>query len=52
MNSNLALRAFFDRNRHTPYVALAAEDVYVRFAANTSEFGNESGRIESFVGKR
>ena len=34
MNSYLALRVCFDRNRHTPRVALAAENVYVGFGAN------------------
>ena len=46
MNSNLALRACFDRNLHTPRVALAAENVYVGFGANAIRIESETEAIE------
>ena len=46
MNSNLALRACFDRNRHTPSVALAEENVYVGFGANAIRIWRERKALE------
>ena len=46
MNSNLALRACFDRNRHTPRVALAAENVSVEFGANAIRIWRETKALE------
>ena len=46
MNSNLALCACFNRNRHTPHVALAAENVYVGFGANAIRIWRETKALE------
>ena len=45
MNSNLALHACFDRNRHTPHVALAAEKTCrLDLVQMQSEFGEKRKR--------
>ena len=44
MNSNLALRACFDRNRHTLRVALAAETCRLDSVQMQSEFREKRKR--------
>ena len=46
MNSNIALRACFDRNRHTARVAVTAENVYVGFGANAIRIWRETKALE------
>ena len=46
MNSNLALRACFDRNQHTACVGLAEENVYVGFGANAIRIWRETKALE------
>ena len=46
MNSNFVLGACFDRNRHTPRVALAAENMLVGFGANAIRIWRETKALE------